>query len=145
MLVNCQKLFEILLDTLKNQSTLGGMQFLFCTGVIFSHSALTIYYTIKVFVLELEAFSPKLVISIIWWIFLLANTVLVCITNDLIANDLKHLIKIMKRLLTHEKDLRMRNAIFVATHFFSRELKFTSGLIDYNLKLLFTVSNLDQI
>lgn len=74
VLGHCQKLFEILLDMLGNQNKFMGTQFLFCTGVIFSHSALTIYYIIKVFILELVSQHETTIM--LWLIYALSLLIL---------------------------------------------------------------------
>lgn len=135
-----QDTFEKLHDLSWNQSIYGGgYQVLACTGVVFSHSAFTFYYIIKVFILEMEPRSPKLVISIIWWIFMFGNPFFICVTNEIVGTKIQSIRNIFRKMLTIEKDPKTIQSILITNRCISRELKFSSGLIDYNFKTIFLV------
>lgn len=139
VLKDLQDIFEKLHDVSRNQSVYGGFQFLACTGVVFSHSAFTFYYIIKVLVLKMEPQSPKLVISVIWLIFMLGNPVITCIANENVEKKLQNLRNIFRKKLMRVNNTQTTNSLLITYHCISRELKFTSGLIDYNYKTIFMV------
>lgn len=139
VLKDLQDIFEKLHDVIRNQSVYGGFQFLACIGVVFSHSAFTFYYIIRVFILETESKSPKLVISVIWLMFMLGNPLITCIANENVEMKLQNLRILFRKKLMRVKNTQTTNSLLVTYHCISRELKFTSGLIDYNYKTIFMV------
>jgi hypothetical protein len=87
MLQLSQEVYKVLHSLTRSTSVLFGFQSMLVIGVVFLQSAFTIYFAIKVFILKLEEFNPKVVISLIWWIFLFFNPTLICILNELVQNE----------------------------------------------------------
>lgn len=116
-----------------------GVLSMFSIGVVFLHSIFTFYFTLKVFVLNLELFSPKVVINLIWFLFLILNPTVLCVKNEILVREVDETKRTLRKFLNRESKRPQINSILKTKNCFLEKIQFSSSLFDYNLKLIFGV------
>lgn len=109
------------------------------TFMTFLHSAFTMYFLLKLLVLDLK--NPKAITNGIWWFQLNFYVIVNCITNEILTFEGDETVRLLSNRLKNENIKRNREMLLTTIRQLETfPLRFSHGFFSFGYNFMYSVS-----